>query len=84
MINPIMQTLSNTQSQNLASNISSFLKMMKSPASAMQQMVANKDPRMSQLINAINENGGDPEQLARKLLAERGIDADELIKQINK
>lgn len=82
MTNPIAQMLSNTQSQNLASNISSFLKMMNNPQSMMQQLMANKDPRMSQLMSMINQNGGDPQKLARQMLAQNGIDADQLINQL--
>lgn len=82
MINPIMQTLSNTQSQNLANNISSFLKTVGNPSSLLQQMISKNDPRVGQLFNKIQESGGDPQKLARKLLAQRGIDADQLINQL--
>lgn len=82
MTNPIVQMLSNTQSQNLANNISSFLKMAQDPSIMLQQLMANKDPRLSQLMDMINKNGGDPQKLARQALAERGIDADQLINQL--
>ena len=82
MKNPIAQTLSNTQSQSLANNISSFLKMTQDPSTMLQQLMASRDPRLTQLMNMINQSGGDPQKLARKILAERGIDADQLINQL--
>lgn len=82
MTNPIAQMLSNTQSQSLANNISSFLKMAQDPSIMLQQLIANKDPRLSQLMDMINKNGGDPQKLARQVLAERGIDADQFINQL--
>lgn len=82
MINPIMQTLSSTQSQNLANNISSFLKTVKNPVNLLQQMMSNNDPRLGELMNKIQESGGDPQKLARQLLAEQGIDADQLINKL--
>lgn len=82
MKNPIAQTLSNTQSQSLANNISSFLKIAQDPSAMLQQLMANRDPRLTRLMNMINQSGGDPEKLARKILAERGIDADQLINQL--
>lgn len=82
MKNPIAQTLSSTQSQNLANNIFSFLKMTQDPSTMLQKLMASRDPRLTQLMNMINQSGGDPEKLARKILAERGIDADQLISQL--
>ena len=82
MKNPIAQTLSNTQSQSLANNISSFLKMTQDPSTMLQQLMASRDPRLTRLMNMINQSGGDPQKLARKILAERGIDADQLINKL--
>lgn len=82
MKNPIAQTLSSTQSQSLANNISSFLKMAQDPSTMLQKLMASRDPRLTQLMNMINQSGGDPEKLARYILAERGIDADQLINQL--
>lgn len=61
--NPILQMLGNTQSQNLASNINSFLSMfnsIKNPQAMLQQMIANNDPKITQIMNMVNQNGGDP------------------------
>lgn len=61
--NPILQTLGNTQSQSLASNINSFLNMfnsIKNPQAMLQQMIANNDPKITQIMNMVNQNGGDP------------------------
>lgn len=61
--NPILQMLGNTQSQSLASNINSFLNMfnsIKNPQAMLQQMIANNDPKITQIMNMVNQNGGDP------------------------
>ena len=61
--NPILQMLGNTQSQSLASNINSFLSMfnsIKNPQAMLQQMIANNDPKITQIMNMVNQNGGDP------------------------
>lgn len=79
--------LGNTQSQSLASNINSFLSMfnsIKNPQAMLQQMIANNDPKITQIMNMVNQNGGDPQKLARQMLSQRGINADQLIKEICK
>jgi phage shock protein A len=61
--NPILQMLGNTQSQSLASNINSFLSMfnsIKNPQAMLQQMIANNDPKITQIMKMVNQNGGDP------------------------
>lgn len=72
-MNPIFQQ----QSQPMANNIGQMYQMFRSfgnPMSAIQNMCPQLMPML--------QNGGNPEQIFRTMCQQRGINADEFIRQI--
>lgn len=41
------------------------------------------NPQMKQVMDYINQNGGDPKTAFYKLAQEKGVDPNEIIKQVN-
>ena len=60
--------------------IYNMLKNSNNPNQLMDQLLA-RNPQMAQSINLIKKNGN-YEQIFRSMCKERGIDADEFVKQI--
>ena len=57
------------------------LRALKDPKAGMQmlmQQMTQNNPAMSQALQYIKENGGDPKAACEKLATERGIDLKEL------
>lgn len=41
------------------------------------------NPQMKQVMDYINQNGGDPKTAFYKLAQEKGVDPEEILKQVN-
>lgn len=41
------------------------------------------NPQMKQVMEYINQNGGDPKTAFYKLAKEKGVDPEEILKQVN-
>lgn len=55
-------------------------KSMRNPNTFLDAMLKS-NPNYQQVINYINQNGGDPKTAYYKLAEEKGVDPDEFIKQ---
>lgn len=83
-MNPMLQNLNQSQLlQNLAP-IKSMLNMVRSAGNP--QMVLNQlmgqHPQIRQVMEYVNANSGDPKVAFYKLAQEKGVDPDEILKQI--
>ena len=54
----------------------------KDPQSALQQM-AQSDPRMQQVSDFVNQNGGDAKAAFYQLARKKGVDPDAFIQQFS-
>lgn len=49
---------------------------------ALQRLIQN-NPALKQAIEYVNQNGGDPKEAFYKLAQEKGVDPNEILKQVN-
>lgn len=49
---------------------------------ALQKLIQN-NPALKQAIEYVNQNGGDPKEAFYKLAQEKGVDPNEVLKQVN-
>lgn len=79
-MNPIMQLLG----QKSSSGIFDIINMIKSAGNPQQmlQSMVNSNPQIQQVMNYINQNGGDPKSAFYKLANEKGIDPDSILNQL--
>lgn len=80
MQNPMLQALKSQPNNNL-SQIKSMLNMVRSagnPQAMFQSMIQN-NPQMRQVMDLINQSGGDPKAAFYKLAQEKGIDPQQIL-----
>ena len=58
-----------------------MVKAAKNPQ-AMMQMMAQQDPQISQVMNFVQQNGGDPKTAFYKLAEQRGVNPDEVLQML--
>ena len=61
--------------------ILNFYKTSKNPQETLNRMMQN-NPRMKQVMDYVNANGGDAKTAFYKLAKERGIDPEEVLSQL--
>ena len=59
------------------------LRTLGNPQMALSHLMSN-NPQMRQAMDYVNANGGDPKQALNKLLAENGVNPQEIINAISK
>jgi hypothetical protein len=69
--NPAMGTIA---------QVAGAIKAARDPMAAVSQM-AQSDPRMKQVADVINHNGGNVQQAVYALARQKGIDVNEVLKQ---
>lgn len=62
-------------------NVINTIKAANNPEAMFNQMM-NQNPNMRQAMDYVRQNGGDYKQAAQKLMNERGLNPDEIIKQL--
>lgn len=70
--------------QKSSSGIFDIINMIKSAGNPQQmlQSMVNSNPQIQQVMNYINQNGGDPKSAFYKLANEKGIDPDSILNQL--
>lgn len=61
--------------------ILNFYKTSKNPQETLNRMMQN-NPRMKQVMDYVNANGGDAKSAFYKLAKERGVDPEEVLSQL--
>lgn len=59
-----------------------MLKSAGNPKMLLNQMVG-QHPQLKQVMQYVNENGGDAKQAFYKLAEERGVNPEDILKQLN-
>lgn len=83
MKNPMLQALNRQLPQNL-NNIKNMMNMVKSagnPQAMMQSMIQN-NPQMKQVMDIVNNSGGDPKAAFYKMAEEKGVDPEEILSML--
>ena len=83
-MNPMLATLNqNRMAQNLQpiKNMMNMLRGAGNPSMMLQQMTA-QNPQMQQVMNYVNENGGNAKQAFYKLAQEKGVNPDEILNML--
>ena len=62
-------------------NMINMLRSSGNPQMMLNQMAA-QNPQMKQVMDYINQNGGDPQRAFYKMAQERGVDPNEILKQL--
>ena len=84
MINPVaslLGRLSGMQTSQGLNQMSQVSQALHNPQAAMQQILQN-DPRTKQVMDYVNQNGGDPKTLFYQLAQQKGVDPDAFLNQI--
>lgn len=83
MSNPIFSSFnSNThQTNNSLSDLYNQIRNSSNPNQLMQQFL-NTDPRFQNIINYINQNGGDAKSAFYNLAAQRGVDPNSILSKL--
>ena len=72
MANPVMQTVG---------QMIEMVKMAKDPQAAITQM-AQSDDRMKQVMEVVNQNGGDAKAAFYNMAKQKGVNPDDIINQV--
>ena len=83
-MNPMLQTLNQNQINQGLVPIKNMLNMVRSagnPQMMLNQMVG-QNPQMRQVMEYINANGGDPKAAFYKLAQEKGVNPDDILRQL--
>lgn len=81
MQNPMLQALRSQPVNNNLSQIKNMMNMVRSagnPQAMLQSMIQN-NPQMRQVMDLINQSGGDPKAAFYKLAQEKGIDPQQIL-----
>lgn len=84
-MNPMLKGLNQSQMTNNITPFRNMFKMLKSagnPKMLLNQM-AGQNPQLKQVMQYVNENGGDAKQAFYKLAEERGVNPEEILRQLN-
>lgn len=82
-INPFQSLLGRMLEQRLQplQNLSQMATGISSPQAMIQQALQN-DPRTQQVLDYVNQNGGNAEQLFYRMAQQKGVDPNVIINQI--
>lgn len=84
MINPIMAMLGRAQSNPAMQGISQMAGMVQAaqnPQAALSQMAQN-NPQIQQVMQYVQQNGGDARTAFYALAKQKGVDPDAIIQQV--
>lgn len=83
-MNPMLAALNqNRMAQNLQpiKNMMNMLRGAGNPSMMLQQMMS-QNPQMKQVMNYVNENGGNAKQAFYKLAEQKGVNPDEILNML--
>lgn len=83
MSNPIFSSFPSNRenNRNSLSDIYNQIRTSPNPNKLMQQLLKN-DPRFQQVINYINQNGGDAKSAFYNMAAKKGVDPNSILSQL--
>lgn len=84
MQNPMLQALRGTPVNSNLSQIKQMMNMVRSAGNpqAMLQSIAQNNPQMKQVMDIVNQSGGDPKAAFYKMAEEKGINPDQVLSML--
>ena len=80
MIPAILQQLTKNQA-NPIKQMMQMVNASRDPQGMIRQMMMN-NPRMQQVMQIVNQHGGDPKQAFYEIAREKGVDPDEILNML--
>ena len=83
-MNPIMQLLNQQQSNSVPSGIFNLINQIRSAndPNSMFQSLAATNPQIQQVMQYVQQNGGDAKQAFYNLAQQRGVDPNSILNQL--
>lgn len=84
MQNPMLQALRSTPANNNLMQIKQMMNMVRSAGNpqAMLQSIAQNNPQMKQVMDIVNQSGGDPKAAFYKIAEEKGINPEQVLSML--
>lgn len=84
MQNPILQDLTKSPIPNNLTQIKQMMNMVRSAGNPqmMLQSMAQNNPQLKQVLDIIQQSGGDPKAAFYKMAQEKGIDPDQILSML--
>ena len=81
MLNPILQALKSNPAISNLNQIKRMANIVKSAGNpqAMLQSMMKDNPQMQQVMDIVNQSGGDPKAAFYKMAEEKGVNPDEIL-----
>ena len=79
-MNPLLQNLPNPQLQQIKS-MYRLMQGAKNPQAMLQQM-ASQNPNMKQVLDLVNQNGGDAQKAFYALAQQKGVNPNDILNQL--
>ena len=81
-MNPILELLAKNSPENIAiTNTINAIKSASNPQAMISQM-AQKDIRFKQIMDIVNQYGGDPKTAFYEVCKQRGVDPNTILQQL--
>lgn len=84
MQNPILQDLTKSPIPNNLAQVKQMMNMVRSAGNPqmMLQSMAQNNPQLKQVMDIIQQSGGDPKAAFYKMAQEKGIDPDQILSML--
>ena len=83
-MNPIMQQLNRNAVNPQIQQIKQMMQMVKGGPQGMVQNMLQNNPQYKQIMELVRQNGNDPRKAFYSLAKQKGIDPDEIIKELSR
>ena len=77
----MLQNLNRTTINQNVAQIKNMMRNMGNPQMMLNQMLS-QNPQCKQVMNYIQQNGGDPKTAFYKMAQEKGVDPNEILRQL--
>lgn len=84
MLNPMLQALNKAQMPRNLQNIKQMLNIIRGAQNpkAMIQSMVQQNPQMKQVMDLVNQNGGDAKKAFYSMAEQNGIDPNEILNML--
>ena len=83
-MNPIMQQLNRNALNPQIQQIKNLMRMAQGGPQGMVQNMLQSNPQYRQIMELVKQNGNDPRQAFYSLAKQKGIDPDEIIRELSR
>lgn len=80
-MNPMLQMLNTNSNVSNVKNMMNLLRSSNNPQALLNNMLAT-NPQMKQVMDYVNQNGGNPQQAFYKMAQEKGVDPNAILNML--